>query len=283
MERNTRAPGRARASIAAAVVLLAALTATGCAAGTRDAGQAPLDGTAGGSNDGAASVSGSPSASTAGRPADGPTSATASATGTAASDVTPGPLADGTIPASDDQPARNVPTPALPREARDPSEAGAQAAVRHFYAARQYLSLTGDDGPARAVAPDCVSCRGPEAEFVELYAAGGWSTGSFYEVSDATVETVPDSEAVHVQVRVAYEASRILAREDNHPTEESRERVTRAIETMSDDGADWRSDLDLSLDASFDRDLGHWVVDDGPYWIYDAPDALEGFTIKERT
>jgi hypothetical protein len=278
MERNTRAPGRARAPIAAAVVLLAALTATGCAAGTRDAGQATPDGTASGAHDGAASVSGSPSASTAGGAADGP----ASATGTATADPTPGPLADGTIPATDDQPARNVPTLALPREARDPSEAGAQAAVRHFYAAHQYLSLTGDDGPARAVAPGCSSCRESEAEFAELYDAGGWSTGDFYEVSDATVERVPDSDAVQVRAHVASEASRILAREDNHPTKESRERVTRAIETMSDDGADWRSDRDMALYASFDQDLGHWVVHEGPYWIYDTPDALEGFTIKER-
>lgn len=260
MKETDRPPARKRGFVAVAAGVAIMLATGGCTGAATDVGGA--DGA-----DASAGASVSP-------PSDASSSSSASASASA--------LPGGGIAATKDHPARDVPKPQMPKGVQDRSNAGAEEAARYYFSALRYLSLTGDAGPARDIAPDCEACRERESDYVRLYETGAWTTGARYEVSAVSTERVPESTAVRVQLRVANEMSRIHANPENHATEESREKVQQAIEEASGDGPAWRTDLDMNVYAYFDDELARWVVFDGPYWVYDTPHALEGFAMRER-
>ena len=81
-------------------------------------------------------------------------------------------------PATLEHPARNVPKPVMPEEAKQETEAGAQAFLDYYDHAGWYAYQTGDTSHLRASTSDhCTKCL-EEADVVErVYAGGDWAVG----------------------------------------------------------------------------------------------------------
>lgn len=83
-------------------------------------------------------------------------------------------------PATLEHPARNVPKPVLPAEAKEETEAGAQAFLNYRADAQWYAMQTGDTSMVREVtAPECSSCTEEYDEIDALYGKGGWARGGW--------------------------------------------------------------------------------------------------------
>ncbi len=83
-----------------------------------------------------------------------------------------------------EHPARNVPRPVMPAEAREETEAGAQAFLHYRADAHWYAMQTGDTSLVREVtALECSNCTEQFDEIDELYRDGGWARGGWEEVT----------------------------------------------------------------------------------------------------
>ena len=87
---------------------------------------------------------------------------------------------DNYEPATLEHPARNVPKPVMPAEAREETEAGSQAFLNYRADAQWYAMQTGDTSLVREVtAPECSSCTEEYDEIDALYGKGGWARGGW--------------------------------------------------------------------------------------------------------
>ncbi|WP_016997898.1 DUF6318 family protein [Kocuria atrinae] len=134
--------------------------------------------------------------------ADGGSSPTTSETGNGSSDSpssTPHPSASGDWwpeqpekmatgqefpddyePATLEHPARNVPKPVMPEEAKQETEAGAQAFLDYRTDAVWYAFQTGDTSLAREVTSDsCENCLDQFNRIDGIYSDGGWIAGGY--------------------------------------------------------------------------------------------------------
>ncbi len=83
-------------------------------------------------------------------------------------------------PATLEHPARNVPKPVMPPEAKEETEAGAQAFLNYRADAQWYSIQTGDTSQIREVtSPDCAKCTEQFDHFDRIYSKGGWAAGGF--------------------------------------------------------------------------------------------------------
>lgn len=83
-------------------------------------------------------------------------------------------------PATLEHPARNVPKPVMPAEARDETEAGAQAFLNYRADAQWYSIQTGDTSLIREVtSTDCEKCTEQYDAYEAMYAKGNWAAGGF--------------------------------------------------------------------------------------------------------
>ncbi|GAB3187575.1 hypothetical protein GCM10027061_04150 [Nesterenkonia suensis] len=89
------------------------------------------------------------------------------------------------IPASSDGPAQNWPEPEVPDEIYEETPDGAIAVVEAWFEARNYLQLTGDDGPLWDVSsPECEYCEVVSERLVGVYESGDF----WYVIEDSYIE-----------------------------------------------------------------------------------------------
>src|SRR5690625_65963 len=80
------------------------------------------------------------------------------------------------VPASEDGPAQNVPEPRLPAVTTEDTVEGAEAALRYFWEAETYASLTGDSDPMLVISSDeCNFCEESIEGWPRNYEDGSWS------------------------------------------------------------------------------------------------------------
>ncbi|WP_124035162.1 DUF6318 family protein [Kocuria tytonicola] len=83
-------------------------------------------------------------------------------------------------PATLEHPARNVPKPVMPAEAKEETEAGAQAFLNYRADAQWYSIQTGDTSLVREVtSTDCAKCTEQFDAYDQIYARGHWAAGGF--------------------------------------------------------------------------------------------------------
>lgn len=86
-------------------------------------------------------------------------------------------------PATLEHPARNVPKPVMPPEAKEETEAGAQAFLNYRADAQWYAMQTGDTGLVREVtASECANCTSQFDDIDSLYNNDGWVAGGWESV-----------------------------------------------------------------------------------------------------
>lgn len=174
-----------RTASGVALAFLAAALVTGCSGG---------DGSAESASDGgspSASASASPSETASVQPtASGGSTATPSGSESPLPDdwrpQEPAVLATGQKvpddyePATLEHPARNVPKPVMPEEAKNETEAGAQAFLNYRADAQWYSIQTGDTSLVREVtSTDCEKCTEQFDAFDSMYQKGNWAAGGF--------------------------------------------------------------------------------------------------------
>lgn len=90
-------------------------------------------------------------------------------------------------PATLEHPARNVPKPVMPEEAKQETEAGAQAFLNYRADAQWYSIQTGDTSLIREItSQDCEECSSQFENFDEIYASGNWAAGGFEQETIVT-------------------------------------------------------------------------------------------------
>ncbi|GAA1820020.1 DUF6318 family protein [Nesterenkonia flava] len=78
------------------------------------------------------------------------------------------------VPASSEGPAQNWPAPEPPEEIYEPTEEGAEAALRHYWKVHDYARNTGDVELLESLGTeDCMVCEAFETDLVEAY-ENGW-------------------------------------------------------------------------------------------------------------
>ena len=83
-------------------------------------------------------------------------------------------------PATLAHPARNVPKPVMPEEAKQETEAGAQAFLNYYADAQWYSIQTGDTSLVRPISsPDCQKCTEQYNAYDRIYQNGDWAAGGF--------------------------------------------------------------------------------------------------------
>ncbi len=89
------------------------------------------------------------------------------------------------VPASSEGPAQNWPVPDPPDEIYDPTEEGAEAALRYWWELRVYARNTGDTEPLEEFSDEaCEVCDSQVGYVVEMYEQG-W----FVQDEDLVVES----------------------------------------------------------------------------------------------
>ncbi|GEC99434.1 hypothetical protein KVA01_15890 [Kocuria varians] len=174
-----------RTASGVALAFLAAALVTGCSGG---------DGSAESASDGgspSASASASPSETASVQPtASGGSTATPSGSESPLPDdwrpqeptvlATGQKVPDDYEPATLEHPARNVPKPVMPEEAKNETEAGAQAFLNYRADAQWYSIQTGDTSLVREVtSTDCEKCTEQFNDFDSIYSSGNWAGGGF--------------------------------------------------------------------------------------------------------
>ncbi|GAA2509620.1 MAG: DUF6318 family protein [Kocuria sp.] len=92
-------------------------------------------------------------------------------------------------PATLAHPARNVPKPVMPDEAKQETEAGAQAFLDYRLATQWYAFQTGDTSLIRSVtSPSCTRCSDQYSRIDENFSDSKWMAGGY-----ETAEILPDS------------------------------------------------------------------------------------------
>lgn len=121
-------------------------------------------------------------------------------------------------PATLEHPARNVPKPVMPAEAREETEAGAQAFLNYRADAQWYSIQTGDTSLIREVtSTDCEKCTEQYDAYDSRYANGDWAAGGFEKptiLSDTFVKR-PDG---GYNIPVSVTSSGTIGIDDNKVT-----------------------------------------------------------------
>lgn len=83
-------------------------------------------------------------------------------------------------PATLDHPAKNAPKPVMPDEAKQETEAGAQAFLNYYADAQWYSIQTGDTSLVRPISSvDCQKCTEQYDAYDQIYREGNWAAGGF--------------------------------------------------------------------------------------------------------
>lgn len=145
-------------------------------------------------------------------------------------------------PATLEHPARNVPKPVMLDEAKQETEAGAQAFLDYRADAQWYLMQTGDASLVQEVTSDsCEACERQFSQTADVYASGYWAAGGLETYEVLPNSFLRDENGIYtLPVQVNNLGAKII--ENNQV----------AIEQNPADSAD---DLDVSLDF---RD-GEWT------------------------
>ena len=86
-------------------------------------------------------------------------------------------------PATLEHPARNVPKPLMPEEAKEETEAGARAFLNYRADTLWYAMQTGDTSLVRNVtATECSNCTRQFDQIDEIYRKGNWARGGYEKV-----------------------------------------------------------------------------------------------------
>ncbi|CAL8898472.1 DUF6318 family protein [Kocuria varians] len=183
-----------RTASGVALAFLAAALVTGCSGG---------DGSAESASDGgspSASASASPSETASVQPtASGGSTATPSGSESPLPDdwrpqeptvlATGQKVPDDYEPATLEHPARNVPKPVMPEEAKNETEAGAQAFLNYRLAAQWYAFQTGDTSLiSAATSPSCDRCTKQYERIEERFGGDSWMAGGY-----ETAQILPNS------------------------------------------------------------------------------------------
>lgn len=87
--------------------------------------------------------------------------------------------------------ASEIAVPVMPDLARENSDAGAKAFVKHFIETYNYAGASGDTAPFEALSgPDCEPCFDISSTIEAVLDAGGHYKGGQWRVNAATVETI---------------------------------------------------------------------------------------------
>lgn len=131
----------------------------------------------------------------------------------------PSPTASPTSPETSSTPT--VDPLAIPAEAKEPTKAGAEALIRHFWKMVARLRQTGDTRPARLTfSPSCSYCDGGVEYFEATLKQGHTFTGKSDSVTAVRAEVIGDS------AKTVY--AEVVTRSYPHDElDESGERVNR--------------------------------------------------------
>lgn len=157
------------------------------------------------------------------------------------------------VPASADGPAQNVPEPRMPAIATEDSEDGAEAALRHFWAAVDYARLTGDADPLELVSHEmCALCTEYMGGWSKRYADGDWAAlhGKIkVDISHSKVHREEDSTGQWIEIyfELTEPSADLYINGERDAAESFEERSS----------AKWIADL--SFDASSERWLVEWA------------------------
>lgn len=199
----------------------------------------------GGADSGASSAS-----TTTTAPAASSTSAAASSsTGGASaseSDATTSGAAGEYVPASSKGPAQNVPKPVMPAAVKENTPEGAEAAVKYWWEAVNYLQQTNDPEPLKSIsAKDCNICASYPKSIKSIYSADGWHTGSQPMLESVRAED--KGSWTYLTMLVSQKESTAFDKEGRRQGSSSAESITREP---------WKAA------ATFDPDQGQWMVRD---------------------
>ncbi|GAA2123117.1 DUF6318 family protein [Kocuria atrinae] len=107
-------------------------------------------------------------------------------------------------PATLEHPARNVPKPVMPEEAKQETEAGAQAFLDYRTDAQWYLMQTGDASLVRKVTSNsCEACERQFTQTEDVYSSGHWVAGgleTYQVISDSFLKSENGTYTVPVGV-----------------------------------------------------------------------------------
>lgn len=200
----------------------------------------------GGADSGASSAS-----TTTTAPAASSTSAAASSsTGGAsasASDATTSGAAGEYVPASSKGPAQNVPKPVMPAAVKENTPEGAEAAVKYWWEAVNYLQQTNDPEPLKSISDmeACDFCASYVTGVNNLYSEEGWLIADEPQIH--YLSSAPVNEAMDLTSRVTNPPARAFG-----PHGEIGSSGSPSGPSASDQL--WR------FAATYDSTRNHWVV-----------------------
>lgn len=202
----------------------------------------------GGADSGASSAS-----TTTTAPAASSTSAAASSsTGGAsasASDATTSGAAGEYVPASSKGPAQNVPKPVMPAAVKENTPEGAEAAVKYWWEAVNYLQQTNDPEPLKSISmEECNLCSAHIKTIKRIYGDGGWATGENFAVNSVSMEKKKDFTLATVAIST----------DDSATFNADGVKVDQAP-------ADAGTDAPWGVLLKFDSNKGQWVVREAEY------------------
>lgn len=158
---------------------------------------------------------------------------------------------DEYVPASADGPAQNVPVPELPDAAREQTEEGAEATLKYWWDAMEYLYLTGGRAPLENISGDeCVFCENFLEVVPETVSNGGWYVlEETISISDITVKDVNESGMIIFEYDVVQPKSQYFDAEGIPSDVRNIERSLERMETL----------------VSYTSDDRHWIVNEVAY------------------
>ncbi|MEE1619825.1 DUF6318 family protein [Zafaria sp. J156] len=119
------------------------------------------------------------------------TASTTSAPPTSASPTEP-------VPATSTSPAKNLPKPVMPPEAKEFSKEGYEAFVEYWFEAQNYGLATGDPEPFSAVSDERCGLCAQRLQAIETYNAdGGWVVGGEVYAENFVTQLVPDDQEMY--------------------------------------------------------------------------------------
>lgn len=123
------------------------------------------------------------------RPGTAATRSPAEATGTSE-------VAGEPTPASSEGPARHLERPQAPGAVAEKTEAGAEAAVRHWWEVLAYSKMTGDTEPLSAISRDaCGTCEARIENVTRVFDGDAWYANVRYDVQAEGVDLDRDGSA----------------------------------------------------------------------------------------
>jgi len=150
--------------------------------------------------------------------------AAASSTGGAsasAPDATTSGAAGEYVPASSKGPAQNVPKPVTPAAVKENTPEGAEAAVKYWWEAADYLQQTNDSEPFKTISmEECDFCASYPKTINRIYSGHGWSTGQKPLVKSLDIQQKGDFKfatfKVHTERATTYDSKGTIV--DESPT-----------------------------------------------------------------